>query len=101
MILSPPLRDVARARVGADQREADVLHELREIGGGFAVVAGEFDFTESGRVHLAQRAFEVLGGLVLDGPELDAQRDLAVVVGERSTRHEGPGRDAGSGGHEK
>ena len=55
---------------------------LREIGGSLAVVAREFDFAESRRVDLAQRAFEVFLGFGLHRPQLDAQRDLAVVIGE-------------------
>ena len=66
----------------ADRREPDGLEQRADFGGGFAVIAGKLDLAEAERIELAQRAFEILLRFFLHGPQLDAQRDLVVMVGE-------------------
>ncbi len=95
------LRDVAGAGVRAHRRQADITQQLAEVGRLLAVVAGELDLAESRRVNLAQRAFEILFSFGLDRPQLDAERDLAVMVGHGDAAHQGSGRQASSRGHEK
>ena len=88
MILSPFLAmSPAPACVLTSEKPMSFM-SLREIGGDLAVVAGEFDFAEAGGIDLAQRAFEVFLRFGLHGPELDAEGDLDVMVGEREWGHQ-------------
>jgi len=66
----------------ADRRESDGLEQRAYVRGGFAVVAGELDLAEAERMELAQRAFEIFLRFGLHGPQLDAERNLDVMVGE-------------------
>ena len=72
--------DVAGTRVCAHAAETDGLEQRQEFSGSAAVVTREFNLAETGVVHLAQRAFEILGGLGLHRPELDSRHYFLLVM---------------------
>ena len=101
MILSPLLAmSPAPACVLTSEKPMSFM-QLAEVGGVLAVVAGEFDFAEARGIDLAQRAFEIFLRFGLDRPQLDAERDLAVMIGQGDAAHQRSGRQASSRGHEK